>query len=112
MDWIVCVHSGREWVSSYHSGLTRLGSHFLSATPVILQMRVYAMYSLNKTVLVVLVTTFFASTGVAAWVMQSVLSKIVRKSNYHCLDVQGDLTWFYVQQKRFISPMGQVSACR
>ncbi|TEB31063.1 hypothetical protein FA13DRAFT_1791778 [Coprinellus micaceus] len=47
---------------------------------IILQMRVYAMYSLNKTVLVVLVTTFFASTGVAAWVMQSVLSKIVPKA--------------------------------
>ena len=64
------------------------------------------MYSLNKTVLGVLVAAFFASTGVAAWIMQSVLAKVVRQSNYLCLHFWRDLTWIHVLAKAIRLPDG------
>ncbi|PPQ68733.1 hypothetical protein CVT24_007560 [Panaeolus cyanescens] len=42
----------------------------------ILQMRLYALYSLNKKVLAVMLSTFVVSTAVAAWIMHSALSTI------------------------------------
>ena len=39
-------------------------------------MRLYAMYSLNKAVLVIMVLAFLGSTATSGYVMYSVISKI------------------------------------
>lgn len=43
---------------------------------LILQMRIYAMYSLNKAVLVFMVASFLASTLTSAWIMFTALASI------------------------------------
>lgn len=43
---------------------------------VILQMRLYAMYSLNKAVLALMVVSFVASTVTSGWIMHTILGKI------------------------------------
>ncbi|KAJ3537703.1 hypothetical protein NMY22_g5483 [Coprinellus aureogranulatus] len=47
---------------------------------IILQMRIYAMYSLNKTVLAVMICGFLSSIGTTTWILYTVLSKIIPKS--------------------------------
>ena len=59
--------------TSHHSSLSL---KILTRTKVILQMRLYAMYSLNKIVLAVMVISFLASTATSGWIMHSVLAKI------------------------------------
>ncbi|KAF9041547.1 hypothetical protein BJ165DRAFT_1406462 [Panaeolus papilionaceus] len=46
----------------------------------ILQMRLYALYSLNKKVLAIMLSSFVVSTAVAAWIMHSALNTIVAKA--------------------------------
>ena len=39
-------------------------------------MRLYAMYSLNKIILAIMVISFLASTATSGWIMHTVLAKI------------------------------------
>jgi len=55
-------------------GWTGLVSCMISE--IILQMRIYALYSLDKRILALMVVCFLGSIGTSAWVMGSVLSKI------------------------------------
>jgi hypothetical protein len=50
---------------------------------VILQMRLYALYSLNKRILALMVSMFLISTGISAAVMGMVLSDV--KSAFYIL---------------------------
>ncbi|TFK22997.1 hypothetical protein FA15DRAFT_670925 [Coprinopsis marcescibilis] len=47
---------------------------------VILQMRLYAMYSLNKAVLALMIVSFVASTATSGWIMHTVLAGITTKT--------------------------------
>ncbi|KAH6908826.1 hypothetical protein BKA70DRAFT_253570 [Coprinopsis sp. MPI-PUGE-AT-0042] len=49
---------------------------------LILQMRIYAMYSLNKGILVFMVAAFLGSTLTSAWIMFNALASITRRSTF------------------------------
>jgi len=54
----------------YYRNLTLIG------TAGILQMRLYALFSLNKKILALLISFFLITTATAGWIMGSVLSTL------------------------------------
>ncbi|KAG6902126.1 hypothetical protein C0995_004072 [Termitomyces sp. Mi166 len=60
---------------------------------VILQMRLYAMYSLNKKVLALMGASFICTTAASAAIMGFVLSKITAKIQLYLAKSSGDSNW-------------------
>jgi hypothetical protein len=76
MDWVTCIYDSRWYVrcSQKHYFLNDLS--YISYHIAILQIRIYALYSLNKKLLVVMLIFYFACSTCSAWIVVSELSSI------------------------------------
>lgn len=72
LDWINSLHDRRRLTPALNVKLLFL----TSLNAVILQMRLYAMYSLNKKVLAFMIASFIFSSASSGAVMGTVLSRV------------------------------------
>jgi len=82
------ISGGRDiqsWLSAFSQVVCLLKStknfNSLIATQGILQMRLYAMYSLNKRLLAMLIVCFVVSIGVSGHIMASIMSEVTSTSS-------------------------------
>lgn len=86
LDWIDRVYDSRKFVSrSYHPLKLVFTSN---AYPVILQMRLYALYHLDKKILVLMISTFLIASAAAAGIIGHVLSTIIGQFQSHSIRLQ------------------------